>query len=110
MAQPSGTDTSAVGEASPGTTLIKLENKTKMPMLPIIGKYFIAPWPILFSSRSATPSDIGLRSSSSITCCVPPGRSTESRARSHRKNTTAKANTSSSMAMWLGMGYCGLLG
>ena len=64
MAQPSGTETSAVGEASPGTTLIRFENSTKRPMLPIIGRYFIAPWPILFSSRSATPSDIGLRSRS----------------------------------------------
>ncbi len=84
-----------MGEASPGTRLIKLENRTKIPM-PADHRQVVqgsVPDIIFEQVRHAQRHRI-LRSSSSITCCVPPGRSTERRARSHRKNTTAKAKTS----------------
>src|SRR5712692_1235631 len=59
------------------------------------------------SSKSRAPTPIGLERSISVHCWRAPGRSTESRRFNQRKNATAKVNTTNSMAMWLGMGYCG---
>src|ERR1700733_2074819 len=104
IAQPSGTDTAWVGDINVGTKPTRLQIKTKRPMLPIIATYFCPSWPTLSSSRSRIPTPIEFVSSASMHCCVPPGRSTEIRVRSHKKKTAASAKTTISKATWLGIG------
>src|SRR5271163_4664632 len=105
IAQPSGTDTTAVGDINVGNNPIKLQISTKIPMLPSIATYFCPSCPTLSSSRSLIPTPIEFVSSASMHCCVPPGRSTEIRARSHKKKIAASAT-----ATWLGIGYSGFAG
>src|ERR1700733_3299428 len=104
IAQPSGTDTAWVGYINVGTKPTRLQIKTKRPMLPIIATYFCPSWPTLSSSRSRIPTPIEFVSKASMHCCVPPGRSTAMRARSHKKKTAASAKTTISKATWLGIG------
>src|SRR5580658_2541197 len=104
IAQPSGTDTTAVGDINVGKSPRRLQISTKMPMLPIIATYCCPSWPTLSSSRSRIPTPIEFVSNASMHCCVPPGRSTEIRVRSHKKKTAASAKTTISKATWLGIG------
>src|SRR5579863_853574 len=104
IAQPSGTDTTAVGDINVGNSPTRLQISTKMPILPSIATYFCPPWPTLSSNKSRIPTPIEFVSNASMHCCVPPGRTTEMRVRSHRKKTAASAKTTNPKATWLGIG------
>src|SRR5580658_2852611 len=104
IAQPSGTDTTWVGDMNVGNNPTRLQISTKIPMLPSIATYCCPSWPTLSSSRSRIPTPIEFVSNASMHCCVPPGRSTRIRVRSHKKKTAASAKTTISKATWLGIG------
>src|SRR5271168_4738002 len=104
IAQPSGTDTTAVGDIKVGNNPTRLQISTKIPMLPSIATYFCPSCPTLSSSKSRIPTPIEFVSSASMHCCVPPGRSTDIRPFSHKKKIAASANTTISKATWLGIG------
>src|SRR5271170_6905798 len=104
IAQPSGTDTTAVGDINVGNKPTRLQIKTKKPILPIVATYFCPSWPTLSSSKSRIPTPIEFVSNASMHCCVPPGRSTDIRPFSHKKKIAASANTTISKATWLGIG------
>ncbi len=70
----------------------------------------LAPCPTISSSRSLTPTPIGLVMSNSMHCCAAGGWSAEIRGLSHKKKITAKRKVTSSMAKKFGMGYCGFEG
>src|SRR5277367_1679431 len=104
IAQPSGTDTTAVGDIKVGNNPTRLQISTKIPMLPSIATYFCPSCPTLSSSKSRIPTPIEFVSNASMHCCVPPGRSTDIRPFSHKKKIAASANTTISKATWLGIG------
>src|SRR2546426_807482 len=53
---------------------------------------------------------MGFVSNSSATCCMPPGRSTESLERSRRARTVPSSKTQRAMTTCSGIGASGLLG
>src|SRR5260370_9973539 len=93
MAQANGTETVAVGDENNGKTPSKLDKRMKTDTDPTIGTYLIQLWPEFSFRMSFSPNPMGFVRSSSATCCMAPGRSTESRERSRKASPKPKRKT-----------------
>src|SRR5437879_9309456 len=110
MAQANVTETFPVGDENNGKTPSKFDKRMKTDTDPTIGTYLIELCPEFSFRMSFGPNPMGFVRSSSATCCMAPGRSSESRERSRKASPEHKSKTQKAITTCSGIGLSGLLG